>query len=574
MDLMTKKFYSLLTGGIISSIVTAFVLVSDVVVAGILLGDDAVAGMNLVTPAYSFAASLAALLSIGTPILYSKALGNFEGEKATRLFRTGLTAAVGCGMILFLVFLILGDDYISSFQAAPIILESAGIYLFWIRIVIFFLPFSIFLSGMVMADGDETLSLIADIASSGVNILLSVILGRIMGVTGIGVSSLIGTLLGVIICLFHFAKKRNSLSPGFYFSGRMILSISHYGIVDAASYLFLSAFSALITLYISFYFGSELLILSSVFTLVIEMQFLLDGIGEALPPTMSIYLATGSFEGVMKIWKEAKKMAIILGLIFALILAVFAPFIPELLGISNQNIADMAIVGVRILSVSMPFISLLYLITSYTILIKRITFGVMTTALYKFILAITFAVILGFTFGIYGVFAGVTIAPVVTWFAIKYYVKWKEGKESWPLRLHDVINTKTYLFDFVIEPGSIIDTQAKIEKTLSSNNIPKSALSRCSFLFEELYMEIYDKNGKKAVNGECILSLTDDLLQLIDIDDGIIFNMDEEVEELSSFREYVLSRGFVDWTGSLEYLKAISFNRNRIEISLKNEDEQ
>ncbi|MCR5339658.1 MAG: hypothetical protein K6E75_13990 [Lachnospiraceae bacterium] len=569
---MRKKFYYMLAGGIFSSIIVSLVLVSDAVVAGILIGDTAVAGMNLVAPVYSFAAALSMLFSIGTPILYSEAIGDFEKERANAVFRTGLTASMGCGIVLFLAFLIVGEHYLSTIRATEEILESARKYMFWIRLDIIFLPISVFLPGMIFADGDEVLGSISDIAGSVSNILLSVILGRRMGVTGIGIGSLVGTIISLAICSMHFLKKRNSLKPGLYMSGKLIGSISLYSIVDASGYLFLAAFVALMNRYLSSHFGPDMLILSSILTFVIEMQFLLDGIGGAMTPAMSIYLTMGSCEGVMKIWKEAKRAAVIVGLLCALAMAVSAPFIPKILGISDQSVAHLAAAGIRILAVSMPFIALLYLLTSYNVLTKKIAFGVMITALYELIFAVLFAVILGNIAGIYGVFAGVCISPAITWFVVKCYVIWKEGKDAWPLRLAGRIKP-SFLFDFVVELGSITDTREKLEGLLRSEGIPSAAVVRCIFLFEEVFMEIYDKNGQNKVSGECIITLTEDSIRLIEIDDGIIFKMGDEVEGLSSLREYVLSQAFINWSRSLEYLKAISFNRNRLEISLKEDGE-
>lgn len=567
MDLMRKKFYSMLTGGIISSVVVSLMLVSDAVVAGILFGDKAVAGMSLVIPFYSFAASLATLLSVGAPILYSEAIGRFEQDRATRIFQTGLTAALGCGIILFLICLIFGDYYLSSFHTAPEILESAKTYLFWIGIDIIFLPVSLYLPGMLLVDGDEMLSTISDVAGSVFNILLSVILGKMIGVAGIGIGSLIGSVISLFICLIHFVKKRNSLKPGFCFSGRMIRTISYYGIVDAASSLFLAVFATLMNLYLTVHFGSNMLILSSVIIFVIEMQFLLDGVGEAMTPSMNIYMTIGCRDGVIKIWREAKRAAIAIGLVCTLGLAAFAPLIPGVLGISDPDIAHTATAGVRILSISMPAVALLYLLTSYNVMTKRIISGVVITALYELILSFLLAMLLGNHMGIYGVFAGVSIAPVVTWFAVKWYVEWKEGKASWPLRLHGK-NSRSFLFDFVVKPDDILDMQSIIEGKLRSAGISPAAISRFIFLFEEVYMLVYDKNKPKAVSGECILILQDQSIQFIEMDDGIVFEMVNEVEKSKSLREYVLSQTIIYWSESSEYLKAISFNRNRFKINV------
>ncbi|MCR5654024.1 MAG: hypothetical protein K6G07_00065, partial [Lachnospiraceae bacterium] len=269
----------------------------------------------------------------------------------------------------------------------------------------------------------------------------------------------------------------------------------------------------------------------------------------------------------------AKKAAILLGVFFGLMMAGAAMFVPSILGISEGGIAHLAVNGVQILALSMPFVSLLYLLTSYNVLTNKIIFGVVIASLYELILSAPLAMILGNIFGIYGVFIGVCVAPALTWLVVKCYVQLKEGKDAWPLRLAGKTK-QAFLFDFKVEPQSIVETQTKIETILKSNDIPSEAVIRCVFLFEEVFMEIYDKNGQKPVSGECVISLTEDAIQMIEIDDGVIFTMGDEMEDLHSLREYVLSRAITNWSGSLDYLKAISFNRNRFLVHLKEESDQ
>ena len=76
--LIEKKFYSMLFGGVLSSLVISLVLISDTLVAGIMIGDEAVTGIGLVNPIYSFAASAGLIFSLGAPILYSRSIGNLQ----------------------------------------------------------------------------------------------------------------------------------------------------------------------------------------------------------------------------------------------------------------------------------------------------------------------------------------------------------------------------------------------------------------------------------------------------------------------------------------------------------------
>ena len=566
MDLTIKKFYSMLLGGIMSSIVVSLSLISDTTIAGILVGDKAVAGINLVAPAYSLAASLGMIFALGAPILYSKAVGSFNKEEADKVFRFGLTATLSSGILLALLFFIGGELYIASFNVAPEILDNARNYMYWIRIDVIFLPLSTFLPGMVFVDGDELMSSLSDIISAVSNILLSVFMGRMFGVAGIGMASLVGTIIRLGICNLHFLKKRNSLKIGFYFSNMLLVSNFRYSVVDASSFLFLAFFCAIMNRYLTVRFGPDMLLLSSIFTFVTELAFFLDGVGEAMTPVMSIYMSTDCDEGIRKIWREAKKTAIMAGLVFAMLLMLLAPFIPRILGFSDPTISDLAVKGVRIIALGIPFTSLLYLTGSYYVVSDRIPLAVAIEAVYNMILPVTLSIILGNIFGMIGVFAALALSPVITCLGARTIVQLKHGREAWPLMLSKENSSKSFLFDFKIEPEHIMSTQTEVESVLRSEGIEIAARMRCTLLFEEVFMEIYDRNHGKSISGECALILSEDRILLIEMDDGIIFNLNDSDLVLNSWREYVLSQIVTRWIDSSNYVKAISFNRNRFEI--------
>ena len=58
-----------------------------------------------------------------------------------------------------------------------------------------------------------------------------------------------------------------------------------------------------------------------------------------------------------------------------------------------------------------------------------------------------------------------------------------------------------------------------------------------------------------------------DMFQMIEMDDGVLFNISYDIDEPRSWREYVLSQLSSVWLESSGYIKAVSFNRNVFVIS-------
>lgn len=569
-DFITNKYYTMLTGGILSSIIFSLLLMASAIIAGIFIGEEAVAGINLVKPLYSLALSLGMVFSLGVPILYARASGKFNRNRANRVFGLGLTATIGTGLILFLLLFLAGDRYLAFFDASPGIIRQAREYTFWMRFDILLLPLASYIPAMVFADGDEKLSVTADIVKAVGNILISMILAGRMGIAGIGIGSLIGTMLGLSVCMIHFFKKRNSLRLQFYFSGKLLLAVIQFSAIDAGSLLFLSPYTAFLNKYMYTRYGADMLILVSVITFVTEMQFFMDGIGEAITPIMTIYLSERCYAGVDKIWKIAKRTSVLLGLVAIALLMIFAPLIPTILGITDPRIVAVAIREIRIMAIGMPFISLLYVLTSYYVLAGKIMFGFIITALYEVVLPVPLIWLLGHVFGIDGTFSAIVLASIVTWFGIMIYVCVKHGKDEWPLFLGEKgRKVRSYLFDFSLNQDEILAVRTEIEEVLKEEKIDNTRITLFLILFEDMCMEILDKNPGRQVNGECAIVISDKGMRLIEMDDGRMFRMKNEDQAPDSWRAYVLSQLISRGMDTSIYLKTMSFNRNMFEI--KNE---
>ena len=188
---MTKKFNSMLLGGSLSIMVVSVMLMSDSLIAGIFLGEDAVAGITLVTPLYSVSAFFSTVFAIGVPLLYSTEIGAFRKKEADRVFQTGILMAIIVGSILFLSISAFGNTYLLINYPSKDIYEAAVGYLYYIRFTILLIPLQALMAESVYADGDETVSAIANLAQAIGNVAGSIILVNILGIKGISLASFI-----------------------------------------------------------------------------------------------------------------------------------------------------------------------------------------------------------------------------------------------------------------------------------------------------------------------------------------------------------------------------------------------
>ena len=565
---LSRKFFSLLLSSTIGQLVITVLTLSDSVIAGVMLGEDAVAAVCLVTPAYSLAAFFGCLISLGVPIIYNRAMGEFDKEKADRCFSFGLLMSAMTGLILYVVFMLFGDAYLRFYEPSTVVFNAAKDYFFWYKYTFLLLPLYTLMYEMVLADGDETLSMVSGVAQIVGNIVCSIVFAKFIGIAGIGLGSFVGTFAAVLVSFAHVFRKGNSLKLGFYFSFKWLVDVTKYSAIDASTYLFLACFIAAMNRFITFAYGPEMLVLGAVILFVKELQLLFDGVGGAFAPLMNIYLGEESYDAVKKCYCLSQKTAVVEGVVLTLLMFLVAPFVVKLYDISDPVAFSYAVGGVRIEVLGLVFVSLLYMLSSYYLLIDRIKLGVMMCALRDVLVVTPLCVILGYFFGIYGMFAGVAISPAVACVILVLYIRLRYGKDNYPLLLSEKLKGFRHKFyELKLDPESIVGTQQQVEKYLDENGVDRKIVSRAKLLIEDLYMLVYEKNGvDKAVYAECSVIIRDTGVQIITKDDGVLFDLSSDDVVAGSIVEFMVSGYMEKLKDNRKYLTTMSYNRNTFRI--------
>ena len=345
----------MLGSGTVLMVLTAIMGILDTLIAGIILGEEAVAGICLVLPIYSLASFFAVGFSYGVPILYARKMGEFQKEEADQCFGVGLTVISVISILMFAGILLGGDAYLRSYQTDIEVYENARAYLGWMKYAVLVLPFNELLDGMLFADGDETISLTANLIQGLLKVVLSILFCRNMGVKGLALASFIGFVASILLSCIHFFRPGNTLKPNLAFSWDQFLEILKYGIVDASTHLFISVFTMCINFFLIRQFGSEMLVLTAVISLLKEGQILFEGIGEAITPLISVYLGEENVHGIRKVWKLARWSLWAESLLATVFVLAAAPAIVQYLGILEPLTARYATGGLRILSLTLFF---------------------------------------------------------------------------------------------------------------------------------------------------------------------------------------------------------------------------
>ena len=566
---MVKKFDIMLLGGTLTMMVVSILLMSDSVIAGIFVGSDAVEGISLVTPIYSVSAFFGSAFSLGIPIIYSMKMGGFKKQEADRTFGVGLLMCISAGLILFILSSVFGEAFIGSFHPSERAFKQALDYLHWMRFTILLLPLDMLMAEMVYNDGDDSISVAANCVQGIGNLTASLLLSRRFGIRGIAFASFLFTLLSLAVLFTHFLRKKNTLRLSFYFSPDIIFSIVRYSAIDASTYLWLGIGNAVLNRFVCSYYGADYLILVSVITLCREFQLVFDGIGEAITPIISVYLGEDCFPGVRTIYSRAQKAAVLEGIIMFVLIQIMASFAPAMLGITDVELMRLAVNGLRIVSLGSVFISILYLSTSYYLLLERTALGIAVSALRDCLVSVPFSVFFGLLYGVYGMFGGFALSSFIAWLISTAFLHIKYGSDAPLLLGRKEMGKQSLLYSFDVEEQSIMETRDLIGNAVEDLGFDERTVNRTMLVFEELFMLIYEKNPGVKVQAECALLIDDNHIRIISRDTGTKVDIADPDMMVDTLRSYVISNVTNKISSQKYHLVTMSFNRNMIELEGK-----
>lgn len=342
----TKKiFYRFFFPAVAASVCLGLANLADALCVGMMLGESALAAISLVSPIYMVFNVLDLGIAIGGSVTFARLMGEGKAKQAVEVFRQMLilTLAVGIGLaVLGEIFLepilrLLGTDpsqgdvytmtrdYVARLLAATPLFFLNMLFYYFIR----------------CDDGEKRASVglaVSNLLDVGLSFVF--VLGLGMGVNGAVYSTIAGVAVANLIYLPHFLKKSNILSlrltrpePGTMFQ------CYRTGFSSSSQYIWQFLFFLIINnLLISRHGESGL----AVFNVVLNISYLVVGLFDGVGATIQPLAATFHGERNKKAERDTLHLALkwggALGLVLLAVLAVFAPQVAALFGLSQEMI--------------------------------------------------------------------------------------------------------------------------------------------------------------------------------------------------------------------------------------------
>lgn len=296
---------------------------------------ELVAGVSLVVPIFTMMVAFGDIFGLGGSSAISRLFGEKREEEARRVSAFCVWAAIIFGIGVTLILLLFRGQILGILGADEVTRPYASAYYTWIVIGAVFIIFGLVPSNILRTEGLVTQAMIGSVLGSVVNIILDpiFIFGLKQGAAGAAIATVLGNVIADIYYIYAIMKKAKRLSVSFSkakISGEMIRNILAIGIPASITNL-MQSFMVMMTNHFLLRYGNDKIAAMGI-ALKVNMITALILVGFAFggQPLIGYNFGSGDKKRLKEILKFAYLFEMGLGLVFTIIMCIFAPGIIEI----------------------------------------------------------------------------------------------------------------------------------------------------------------------------------------------------------------------------------------------------
>lgn len=208
-----KTYVGYLIPTVIGMVTYSLYCLADVLFVSIGVGSNGLAALNISLPIFTIYSALALLIGVGTSITIGVCKGQGLHTESNKLLTMALTTVLILGTLFTLISVLFTEELALLLGANSMILREVIAYLKPISYGVLFYMLSGTLTVIVRGDGNPRLVMIAGVIGNLINIALDYVFVMPMGLGtfGAGLATAIGFTMSMIILLFHFIYKQNTV---------------------------------------------------------------------------------------------------------------------------------------------------------------------------------------------------------------------------------------------------------------------------------------------------------------------------------------------------------------------------
>lgn len=291
---------------------------------------ELVAGVSLVVPIFTMMIAFGDIFGLGGSSVISRLFGEKRGAEAKRVSAFCIWAAVIFGICITILFLLFKGQILGILGADEKTLQYADSYYTWIVLGAVFIIFGLVPSNILRTEGLAAQAMTGSIIGSVINIILDpvFIFGLKQGAAGAAIATVLGNVVADIYYVYAIRKKAHRLSVSITetrIPGRMIRDILVIGIPASITNL-MQSFMVMMTNHFLLAYGTDkvaamgIALKANMITAMILVGFAFGG-----QPLVGYNYGSGNKKRLKEILKFSYLFEMSLGLVFTVILSIFAP---------------------------------------------------------------------------------------------------------------------------------------------------------------------------------------------------------------------------------------------------------
>lgn len=536
-----RKFNAMLGVATVAMAVNFIVSLAGSLVVGNRIGAEGLAGFNVCAPVFAVASFFAALLSVGSGLVFSRAMGAFDERRAAGVWSQTAFLAAALGVLTGLL-LVAGEGLYLGFSGVTgEILRQARSYWRGLALQLTLSPLVLLAMAMVYADGDALVATLAGVVYVAGTILFSFLFAGLSGAAG-GVS--FGTSLAMACVLAvastHFLRKNNHLKFVRYFSWKDLGMTLANSAPDATIYFCWGLLILVVNRYTVAVLGrQDLLAVVALGASVVQFSIVFDGVGEALIPLGGMYAGEGNAPALRKLANHSALVATVEGLFCGMVAYALADWICPLYGFRGENAAllPQAVATMRTLAFAMPFMGFLMMANTHYLVVRHPVFAVSVTVLKDFALPCLMMFPCAQAWGFEGCWIGFAVGYALAAAYPFAFVWLVHGRRAFPWLVPDD-GGKILDFSVRLTPKGVAAAQDRIERHLAKHGVSDAVARRVLLVVGETGTATARANRGNAPVAEYAVFLDrPGLVRLVTRDAGRTLDVNAETPRLAAVAE-------------------------------------
>lgn len=412
-----REFLKYVVPCVISMVAMAIFTMVDSVFVSRGVGSQALAGINVVYPVVLLLTAFAAMIALGVSTMIASRLAVGEKQGANK----ALMSSIWLSLIFFIALMI--PSILAAEGISGILGADGAIQTYAAEYLRYYMYFSIpcgmvtIISAAVRNDGSPTLASVSLIVSCIFNIFADwlFVFPLQMGVAGAAIATGLSQILGLVILLYHFVRKKGELRLSFRekINGTECWDMVKRGFPECINQLTTPIITVCYNLVLANILGSAGLEAYAIISQPVGVIImLLLGVADGAQPLFSHYNSIGDEETNRYYFRKSVELSVILSVA---IYAIFFFFGRTIFSIFSKDgmLLDMAMRGSNLYCLRFAFSAVTMVIAGYFMSIVETRKSVVINVARTFVFNVIFVFLTPYVLGKDMVWTGIVFAELV-----------------------------------------------------------------------------------------------------------------------------------------------------------------